>query len=68
MYERVLVPIDESGRSRAVLPVQEAESERVSLMCMATRGRVALGRMLFGSVADEVLRNAPDPVLLVRAE
>lgn len=48
--------------------VQEAENERASLICMATRGRGGLGRMLFGSVADEVLRHSPTPVLLVRVE
>jgi nucleotide-binding universal stress UspA family protein len=34
---------------------------------MATHGRSGLGRAVLGSVADEVLRHAPVPVLLVPA-
>jgi nucleotide-binding universal stress UspA family protein len=34
---------------------------------MATHGRSGLGRLLFGSVADQVLRNAEVPILLVPA-
>jgi nucleotide-binding universal stress UspA family protein len=33
---------------------------------MTTHGRSGLGRVFFGSVADNVLRHAPCPVLLVR--
>jgi len=33
----------------------------------APRVRSALGRLVFGSVADEVLRKTPAPVLLVRS-
>jgi nucleotide-binding universal stress UspA family protein len=36
------------------------------LIAMTTHGRGGLGRLVFGSVADEVLRSAPCPVLLVR--
>jgi nucleotide-binding universal stress UspA family protein len=35
------------------------------LIVMATHGRSGLGRWLYGSVADHVLRHAPAPVLLV---
>ena len=38
----------------------------VSLIAMTTHGRGGLGRLVFGSVADAVLRDAPCPVLLVR--
>ena len=33
---------------------------------MTTHGRGGLGRLVFGSVADAVLRSATCPVLLVR--
>jgi nucleotide-binding universal stress UspA family protein len=33
---------------------------------MTTHGRGGLGRAVFGSVAEAVLRQAPCPVLLVR--
>jgi Universal stress protein family len=34
---------------------------------MTTQGRSALGRLLFGSVAEAVLRQANIPVFIVRA-
>jgi nucleotide-binding universal stress UspA family protein len=37
------------------------------LVAMTTHGRSGLGRALFGSVAESVLRASPVPVLLVRA-
>lgn len=37
------------------------------LIAMTTHGRSGLGRVLLGSVAEEVVRQAPCPVLLVRA-
>jgi nucleotide-binding universal stress UspA family protein len=38
------------------------------LIAMTTHGRSGLGRALLGSVADEVIRTAPCPVLLVRRD
>jgi nucleotide-binding universal stress UspA family protein len=37
------------------------------LIAMTTHGRSALGRLLFGSVAEAVLRRASIPVFIVRA-
>jgi nucleotide-binding universal stress UspA family protein len=36
------------------------------LIAMATEGRTGLNRLLLGSVAEAVLREAPVPVLMVR--
>ncbi|MBI4591539.1 MAG: universal stress protein [Candidatus Rokubacteria bacterium] len=36
------------------------------LIAMTTHGRSGLGRLLFGSVAEAVLRSAPIPVFLMR--
>ena len=36
------------------------------LIAMATRGRTGLARLLLGSVAESVLRQAPIPILLMR--
>jgi nucleotide-binding universal stress UspA family protein len=47
--------------------VREARARQAWLIAMATHGRGGLGRALFGSVADGVVRQAPVPVLLVRA-
>jgi nucleotide-binding universal stress UspA family protein len=46
--------------------VQRAQALGVSLILMTTHGRSGLGRVVFGSVADSVLRHATCPVLLVR--
>ena len=43
-----------------------AQSTSADLIAMATRGRSGLGRALFGSVAESVLRSSPVPVLLIR--
>jgi nucleotide-binding universal stress UspA family protein len=45
------------GRARAL---------RADLIAMTTHGRGGLGRALFGSVVDDMLRHAPCAVLLVR--
>jgi nucleotide-binding universal stress UspA family protein len=46
--------------------VERARALGVSLILMTTHGRSGLGRVVFGSTADSVLRHAPCPVLLVR--
>jgi nucleotide-binding universal stress UspA family protein len=38
----------------------------IELIAMTTHGRSGLGRLVFGSVAESVLRQAPCPVFLVR--
>ena len=43
-----------------------AAEQEVDSIAMTTHGRGALGRWLFGSVADRVARSSPVPVLLVR--
>jgi len=55
-----------AGRSAGTIAAFASEA-RVDLIAMATHGRSGLGRLLFGSVAEEVLRSAPVPVLLFRA-
>lgn len=42
-----------------------AAEEDISLIVMSTHGRGGLGRFLYGSVTDMVLRHAPVPVLTV---
>jgi nucleotide-binding universal stress UspA family protein len=46
--------------------VRVAEETRCGLIVMGTHGRTALGRLLMGSVAEQVLRKAPCPVLTVK--
>lgn len=45
-----------------------AEEEKVDLLVMSTHGRGPLARFWLGSVADELLRDVPVPMLLVRPQ
>jgi nucleotide-binding universal stress UspA family protein len=44
-----------------------AQESNAALLCMTTHGRSGLARIVLGSIADEVLRQAPCPVLLRRS-
>jgi nucleotide-binding universal stress UspA family protein len=55
-----------AGRVSDVI-VQEAADWRCDLIVIGTHGRRGAGRLLLGSDAEQVLRTAPVPVLLVRA-
>lgn len=50
------------------LIVRAAEEEGADLIAMATHGNTGLRRMIFGSVASQVVENTNKPVLLVRPE
>lgn len=54
-----------SGPATDVI-LERARALGADLILMTTHGRGGLGRMVFGSTADSVLRHAPCPVLLVR--
>ena len=43
-----------------------ARDSRADLIAMTTHGRSGLGRLLFGSIAEAVLRRAQIPVLKMR--
>jgi nucleotide-binding universal stress UspA family protein len=55
----------EGSPAEAIL--EHAQRSNSDLLALTTHGRGGLGRLVFGSVADEVLRKSPCPVLLVRA-
>ncbi|NOX64098.1 MAG: universal stress protein [Chloroflexi bacterium] len=46
--------------------VQYAREHDVDLIMMSTHGRGGLSRLVFGSVAEEVVRQAPCPVWVLR--
>ena len=48
--------------------VRQAAHRTADLIVMATHGRTGLARVLAGSVATEVIRHAPVPVLTLRPE
>ncbi|MGH7385152.1 MAG: universal stress protein [Candidatus Rokuibacteriota bacterium] len=54
------------GEPVAVEIVAAARETAASLIAMTTHGRSGLGRLLFGSVAEAVLRQAEIPVLMMR--
>jgi nucleotide-binding universal stress UspA family protein/CheY-like chemotaxis protein len=51
----------------AALIIDLAQATSNNLVAMTTHGRTGLQRWMMGSVADRVVRNCGDPVLLVRA-
>jgi len=48
--------------------VDYAHHHELDLIAMSTHGRSGLGRLVYGSVADHVLRHAGAPVLLIRSK
>jgi nucleotide-binding universal stress UspA family protein len=78
--EEYLAPISAALRSQGVdtawairrgRPADEilaaAQEGGADLIAMATHGRTGLGRLLFGSVAEAVLRRATVPVFMIRS-
>ena len=58
--------VDSPSPAEAI--VTYAEDHDVDLIVSGTHGRRGIQRLLIGSVAEEVLRTAPCPVLTVRAD
>ena len=54
-----------SGRPDVEI-VEAARDTSADLIAMSTHGRSGLGRLLFGSVAEQVLRHADVPVFMMR--
>jgi nucleotide-binding universal stress UspA family protein len=50
----------------ATVLVETAQETEADLMVMGTHGRSGLTRLVMGSVAEDVLRRAPCPVMTVR--
>jgi nucleotide-binding universal stress UspA family protein len=48
--------------------VRYARTQQIDLIVLATHGRTGLAHVLMGSVAENVVRTAPCPVLTVRPE
>lgn len=46
--------------------INKAHTEKVDIIVMGTHGRKGIDRILFGSVAEKVVKNADMPVLTVR--
>ena len=48
--------------------IRYARDQQIDLVVIATHGRTRLKHVLFGSVAEKVVRKAPCPVLVVKRE
>ncbi len=64
--ETKLLDIQSPGRRIAGTIVAEAEAWPADLIVLGTHGRRGLNHLLMGSVAEDVARRSPKPVLLVR--
>jgi len=60
--------LDAKGERIAGVIKDDALHWQADLIVIGTHGRSGLSRLLLGSVAEGVARDAPVPVLLVRAE
>lgn len=62
---RIRTHITQGMPARAI--IEAANREGVDLIVMGTHGRTGVGRAVLGSVAEQVMRRAPCPVLTVKA-
>jgi nucleotide-binding universal stress UspA family protein len=60
--------LDIRGSCTAELLVREAKRWRADIIVMGTHGRRGVRRLVMGSDAEEVVRTAPVPVMLVRPQ
>ncbi len=64
---QTLMPEIIGGRAAAEI-VRQAKKLRADLIVLGTHGRRGLKRLALGSDAEQVVRNSPVPVLLIRAK
>lgn len=60
--------LEASGQRIASVIIEEARRWSADLIVIGTHGRSGFSRVLFGSVAEGVVRMAPIPVLLIRGD
>ncbi|MDZ7309327.1 MAG: universal stress protein, partial [candidate division KSB1 bacterium] len=61
-----VIPVQRQGISIAPTILQYVEEQDIDLIVMGTHGRRGLGHLFLGSVAEEIVREAPCPVLTIR--
>ena len=75
--EQVIARMGDTSRRRVVRVARGDPAEQIlraiarhaiDVVVMTTHGRGAIGRAIFGSVADRVSRASPVPILLVRSQ
>jgi nucleotide-binding universal stress UspA family protein len=60
--------VDQPGQRLGQTVADEAANWKADLIVLGTHGRRGVGRVLLGSGAEQIIRMAPVPVLIVRAE
>ena len=65
-HDRVTVAAKGGDPSETIL--EYVDEHDIGLIVIGTKGRTGLDRMLIGSVAEQVLRRAPAPVLVIKPE
>jgi nucleotide-binding universal stress UspA family protein len=61
------VMLEHFGGQAAGLIIEEAKNWKADLIVLGTHGRKGITRLVLGSSAEEVVRTAPVPVLLIRS-
>lgn len=64
-YDKFQIHVHMGNPANEILAV--AEEEKVDAICIATHGHTGLKKIVFGSVAQRVVRRAQCPVVTVRA-
>ena len=64
---RYAVVVGDKSESRGLLEEKVRELGEGALVVMGSHGRHGIGRLLWGSKAEEVVRECPCPVLVVKA-
>lgn len=59
--------IEAGGQRLAETVIQDASAYHADLIVVGTHGRRGLGRVLLGSGAEQIIRLAPLPVLVIRS-
>ncbi len=60
--------VDEPGQRRGAAVPAAAAAWKADLVVLGTHGRRGIGRALLGSGAEQIIRLAPAPVLVIRAD
>ena len=63
-----VVPVVAQGVNVAAAIVDYAQTNAIDIVIVGTHGRGAMKQFLMGSAAERVVRTAPCPVLVVRAQ
>lgn len=64
----ISLTVETLGQTVAHMILAQAKKHKVDLIVLGTHGRRGLRRIIMGSDAEDVIRQTPVPVLLIRAQ